>query len=301
VQPRISFLRVGLKSFVSARPHRSRRVFAGAAALLAALIAGAPADAAETITVVTKYKLSIAGISLGNFKFSGDLNERGYSVSGHGDSSRLVRLIYKFEGAGKSAGAIAGVQVLPASYEMRFRADDDRQSVDMRFSDGAIDRLAVDPPLSTSRSRVPLDPVHRVGVLDPLSAVILPLPEGRVDGESACDRRMPIFDGRYRYDIVLSHKRTEKARPPGDSKERTSLFVCKIKYDPIAGHKPKRQSTRYWQKREDMEVWLAPVTGAGVFVPYRVVMPSPIGPVVLSLNELKVSKQQQQAAINPDK
>jgi len=50
-----------------------------------------------------------------------------------------------------------------------------------------------------------------------------------------------------------------------------------------------------------MEVWLAPVTGAGVFVPYRVVMPSPIGPVVLSLKELKVSKQKQQAAINPDK
>jgi hypothetical protein len=86
----------------------------------------------------------------------------------------------------------------------------------------------------------------------------------------------------------------------GKSKQRTSLFVCKIKYNPIAGHKPKRKSTRFWQNNEDMEIWLAPTASARLFVPYRVIVPSRIGPVVLSLSKLNISQQEQQAAIASD-
>jgi hypothetical protein len=300
VQTCISFLRVGLKSFISARPLRHQAALACAAALLAALVGGPPAHAAGTVTVVAKYEVSIAGVALASIKFSGDIDERGYTLSGRGDSSRLVDLIAKFEGRGKSAGAFAGAQVLPASYTLKIKADKLKQSVDMRFTDGAIDKLAVNPALKDSPGRIPVEPSHRVGVIDPLSALILPMTEGTIDGESACDRRLPIFDGRYRYDLVLSYVRTETSPVAGKSKERTSLFVCKIKYNPIAGHKPQRKSTRYWQNNEGMEIWLAPVTSARVFVPHRAVMPSRVGPVVLSLSKLDISQQQQQAAITPD-
>jgi len=300
VQSNVSFVGVGLKSVLSKHPPRLRPVLAGAAALIAALLAGLPAQAAGPVTIVTKYDLTIAGIPLGGLKFHSDIDGRSYTLSGHGESSRLVKLIANYEGRAKSAGALAGVQVLPADYELKFRGGDKKQSVDMHFADGAIDQLEIHPPAKPSRTSVPVEPMHRVGVIDPMSALIMPLPQGEIDGESACNRRLPIFDGRYRYDVVLSFKRTETVRTGGKSKQRMTLYVCKIKYEPIAGHKPTRKTTIFWQSNEGMEMWLAPVVSAGLFVPYRVVAPARIGTVVLSLSKLKVSEQQQQAAITPD-
>jgi len=276
-----------------------RPALAGAAALIAALLAGLPAQAEGPITVVSKYDLTIAGIPLGSLSFEGDFDGRSYTLSGRGESSRLVKLIVSYKGHAKSAGALDGVQVLPASYELKFKGGDKKQSVDMHFASGAIDQLDVHPSPKPSRTSVPVEPMHRVGVIDPMSALVMPLPKGEIDAESACNRRLPIFDGRYRYDVVLSPKRTETVRTGGKSEQRMTLYVCKIKYEPIAGHKPTRKTTIYWQDNEDMEMWLAPVASAGLFVPYRVVAPARIGTVVLSLSKLKVSERQQQAAIAP--
>lgn len=295
----IPFVKVASKSSIAAYPRRARTALAAAAAVFAALLSGPPAAAGEATTVVTKYDLSLAGISLASFKFLSDLDESSYTISGRGDSSRLVKLIAKFKGTTKSAGALAGLRVVPASYSLEFRTGDDNQTVEMHFNGGVIDKLAVDPPSSPSPSRVPLEPAHRAGVLDPLSAVLLPLPPGKLDGNSVCDRRLPIFDGRYRYDLVFSYKRTETAPVAGKPQERTSLFVCKIKYEPIAGHKPQRASTLYWQNSEDIEIWLAPVTSAGMLVPYRALLPTPVGAATLSLSKLEISKQQRQAALAP--
>lgn len=293
------FVWVGSKSLNLMHPRRLCSALPGAALMFALLLSGPPAHADGTTTVVTKYELSIAGISLASFKFFSDFDSRGYSISGRGDSSRLVELIAKFEGSTKSAGAFAGLNVLPASYRLSFLSGNRNQSVEMHFSNDTVDKLAVDPPQSPSAARIPIKPAHRTGVLDPLSAVLLPLPEGELDGNSVCDRRLPIFDGRHRYDLVFSYKRTETAPVAGKPQERTSLFVCKIKYNPIAGHKPQVNSTLYWQNSEDIEIWLAPVTSAGMLVPYRAMLPTPIGSAVLSLSKIKISKKQQQAAISP--
>lgn len=293
----ISLLRSGPKFFVAARRSAWCAALAGAAVLAAAL----PAAASGLVKVVTKYEVTIAGVPLGSIKFFGNIDDESYTLTGRGESSRLIDLISEVKAEGKSAGALAGVRVLPESYKLRFKADDNRQRVDMRFSGGGIEQLAAKPALKSSPSRVPVEASHRVGVIDPISALIMPLPEGALDGEAACERRLPIFDGRYRYDIVLSHKRTATAALPGKSAERTRLFVCKVKYEPVAGHKPKRKSTRYWQENDGMEIWLMPVAEARLFVPYRAVAPSRIGPVVLSLSKLKVSERERQAAITPDR
>lgn len=292
-------VRLGLNSSNLLYLHRLRLALAGAAGVCALLLGGPLALADGTKSLFTRYDLSIAGIRLASFRFQSEYDDRGYSITGHGDSSRLVELIAKFKGSTKSAGAFAGLHVLPASYKLSFLSGKRKQRVEMHFSNDTIDELAVDPPQSPSPRRIPVKPAHRIGVLDPLSAVVLPLPEGELDGNSVCDRRLPIFDGRHRYDLVLSYKRTASAPVAGKPHERTSLFVCKVKYNPIAGHKPERKSTLYWQNSEDIEIWLAPVTKAGMLVPYRALLPTPIGMAVLSLSKLKISNMQQQAAVAP--
>jgi hypothetical protein len=54
---------------------------------------------------------------------------------------------------------------------------------------------------------------HRQGVLDPMSAVLMAVSaETKPLSAEACNRTLPIFDGRGRFDLVLGYKRSEQVK-----------------------------------------------------------------------------------------
>ena len=54
-------------------------------------------------------------------------------------------------------------------------------------------------------------------------------------------------------------------------------MVCAVYFSPVAGHVPDRAALKYLMDLRDIEVWLAPIAGTRVMVPYRVSVPTPIG------------------------
>jgi hypothetical protein len=58
-----------------------------------------------------------------------------------------------------------------------------------------------------------------------------------------------------------------------------------VYFSPVAGYIPSRASIKYLSKQRDMEVWLAPIAGTRVLVPYRAQGPTPIGQAVLEAFE----------------
>ena len=46
---------------------------------------------------------------------------------------------------------------------------------------------------------------------------------------------------------------------------------------PIAGYVPDRAAIKYLKAQRNMEVWFAPVLGTRVLMPFKVVIPTPIG------------------------
>ena len=57
---------------------------------------------------------------------------------------------------------------------------------------------------------MPLREQHLKGVLDPLSAIMV---LSRGSSANPCDRRLPIFDGKERFDLVFSYKGEMQGRP----------------------------------------------------------------------------------------
>ena len=64
---------------------------------------------------------------------------------------------------------------------------------------------------------------------------------------------------------------------------------------PVAGHIPSRATVKYLANQRDMEVWLAPVAGTHVLVPFRVSIPTPVGLGVMQATQF-VSAPQPHAA-----
>ena len=95
----------------------------------------------------------------------------------------------------------------------------------------------------------------------------------------ACDRTLSIFDGRLRYDLKLAFKRLDAVH--AEKGYSGPAVVCSVKFSPLAGYIPSRTAIKYLARQHDIEIWLAPIAGTRVLVPFRAEGPTPIGKAVL--------------------
>jgi hypothetical protein len=116
----------------------------------------------------------------------------------------------------------------------------------------------------------------RRGVLDPMTSTL-----SRVGGSGdpvspeACHRKVAVFDGRIRYDLHSEFKRMEVVK--ANKGYEGPVVVCALYFTPIAGYVPDRPAIKYLAELRDAEVWLAPIAGTRVLVPFRFSMPTPLG------------------------
>jgi hypothetical protein len=61
-----------------------------------------------------------------------------------------------------------------------------------------------------------------------------------------------------------------------------------VKYIPIAGHKP-GDFVKPWIDYDHIEIALRAIPSAGIYVPYRVSVPSTIGPAMMTAEEIHIT------------
>ena len=94
-------------------------------------------------------------------------------------------------------------------------------------------------------------------------------------GPQACPGKVSVFDGRMRYDLHLTFRRLDQVKAAKGYQGRA--VVCSLQFAPVAGHVPDRAAVKYLAQLRDVEVWLAPIAGTRVMVPYRASVPTPVG------------------------
>ena len=74
----------------------------------------------------------------------------------------------------------------------------------MTLDDGAVKELSAETQ-KPAADRVPVTEAHRQGIVDPMTALLMPMaaPATALSKED-CQRTLPVFDGRRRYDLKLT-------------------------------------------------------------------------------------------------
>ena len=252
--------------------------FAIAAALLASASTLTPVQADSRLEA--RYVASIAGIPIGSGSWMIDIGETRYVAAASGSTSGLLRIFVGGQGTSAARGTILRGKLTPSAYAATISTFDSSTSVRLTLADGNVKSSEVEPPLDHDPERVPLTRAHEQGVLDPMTATLLPVPgTGNPLAAEACQRTLSIFDGRLRYDLMLTFKRMDTVHAEkGDS---GPAVVCAVKFSPIAGYIPSRTAIKYLAKQKDIEIWLVPIAGTRVLVPFRAEGPTPIGKAVL--------------------
>ncbi|MEM6615158.1 MAG: DUF3108 domain-containing protein [Pseudomonadota bacterium] len=254
------------------------------------MLAMAPAANADQTTVKAKYRINLLGLNVGTLRMTTAIDGTTYTIDGSGNISGLPQLFIEFKGKTSSRGTFRDNAPRPARHSIGYNTVKKDYSTEMSWRGGSVTGLDLVPPYKVKRSRVPIEAAHKVGVIDPVSAVLAPVTSGAFDGAAACNRSLPIFDGRERFNVDLSFKRIGKVKGETDKDYSGAVVVCGAKYSPIAGHRREGDDwIKALKRTEKIEIWLAPLHDAKTFVLYRARIPTPWGPAVIYPRRFRIA------------
>lgn len=223
-----------------------------------------------------RYTVTLGGLPIGQGAWVIEIGDDHFTASASGGTAGLMRVFASGQGQSAARGGVSGGQLIPSSYASRIVTDEKSDEVRMTISSGTVKEFVANPPAVASPDRVPVTEAHRRGVSDPMTASLVRVPgSGDTLVPQACQRTLAIFDGRMRYDLQLSFKRLERVN--SERGYQGVAVVCAVRFSPIAGYIPDRAAIKYLIQLRDIEMWLAPIAGTRVMVPYRVSVPTPLG------------------------
>jgi hypothetical protein len=245
-----------------------------------------------------RYTASLAGIPIGSGTWVIDIGDTRYSAAASGTTAGLLRVFTSGKGTSAAKGTINGTGKLMSSvYAATITTRRNSDEVRLSIANGNIKASKVEPPTDDDPERVPVTDAHRHGVTDPMTAMLLSAPgHGDLLKPEVCDRTLPIFDGRLRYDLKLAYRRMDHVKAAKGY--AGPVVVCSVYFTPIAGYIPSRSAIRYITKLRDMEIWFAPLAGTRVLVPFRAQGPTPIGKAVVEANQFVSLPGPNRASLN---
>ena len=259
--------------------------FVPAAALLAGSATIATAQRAGKgplpATVDAVYRISFTGLGdIGHFHFNSQVNGDTYALVADG---KIDTAIFDYRGDMKSRGSViaTGTGTQPADYtynykQKTFLKKKKLKNLNITFNGPAV--ASVTPPESLSAPYVLVTPQHLKNVLDPLSGVMA-LSMGNL--ANPCAQKLPIYDGKQRFDLVF----TPKGKAGAD-------HVCDVKLVPVSGHKPGGGAGSVVNGNIALVMW--PVPNANVAIPYKVTVPTIVGTAELTSERVDITMPDQQ-------
>ena len=256
---------------------------AGACALVAVTLSGA----AQAESFKARYSVKLIGLSLGYATLSGSLDPGAYQIDATAKLTGVAALVSSSKGAGAASGLLMQGRVAPNAYATTSANATMTRTVRIAMAQGNVKASEIAPPFDELPGRVPLTEAHKQRIVDPLSALIMPVPEGgQVIGPASCPKTLPIYDGWARFNINLTYMGTRQVRVKG---YEGPVAICSARYVPVAGHRPDRPATKFMEDNRDMEVWLAPVGDSRITLPLRISVATMIGTTVIEATEFETT------------
>lgn len=243
------------------------------------------------------YNAGVANLNLGTFDMTATLGQNDYAVTAQGEVSILAGLLYKAKGKTESSGARAGATPKPQQYHFSFTDTKKTQTVKIGFNRGAVSKVTQTPKKNPDRKAIPIPEGELRNVLDPLTAAFMSVQSDAPAGDLAvCNRTLRVFDGKQRFDLALSPKRVEQLGSGAPAGVPEAAAVCRVAYKPIGGYRRETYAVQYLQEADGIEAWLVPVEGTGMYVPYKVIVPTTWGDGALKLTGLEARPKTPQRA-----
>ncbi len=259
------------------------RVSAGVCAGAWMLLAALPSASAQG-RLDARYEATLSGIPVGTGAWSVDISDDQFSASASGGTAGLLKAFTGGSGTGAAQGRVVNGFPVATNYSASTTTSKKTEAVHMMLSNGTIREYGIEPEPPVDPDRIPVTDAHRRGVFDPMTGSMLRAPAGADPlSPDVCRAGAAIFDGRMRYDLKLDFKRMEMVR--AEKGYHGPALVCAVYFSPVAGYIPDRPVIKYLIAQRDIEIAFVPVAGTRILVPFRMRIPTPLGPATLEATQ----------------
>lgn len=276
-----------------------------AAAIVLPLRAADPAAIAPDLRVDLTYEVYFGGAHVAGLAVDIGLQPDTYVMKMRAKTVGFVGRLFPWSMKAYSRGRVAAYDVTPkeAGHHNQWRGKD--RWIELQYTGADVVVSSAQPkPAQDGRHAVP-DGMRR-DTIDLASAILrvaLSMEQG-----AKCSGSLPIFDGRRRYDMIISHKETARLKASRYSAFAGRADSCSVKMRRIGGFK--RQEEEYIDDRgEDSEyednlakarrwrnsdrsasVWMGRLFTDTPPVPVRLELDTPFGALKAHLHHAEVDK-----------
>jgi len=242
--------------------------------LLFAALAQSPAQAQARLDA--QYEVTLSGLPVGRGSWTIDIGDDQYTASAFGGTTGLLKALANSSGTGAAQGRVVNGALVGTNYSASTTTSKRTEAIHITLANGNVKESGIDPPPPVDPDRIPVTDAHKKNVFDPMTASLLRVPgNGDPLTPDACRTGAAVFDGRMRYDLMLDFKRMEMVK--ANKGYYGPVVVCAIYFKPIAGYIPDRPVIKYLQSARNIEIAFAPLQGTRYLVPFRMVVPTPLG------------------------
>jgi hypothetical protein len=263
------------------RPHRAIAATLLSLALTAG-VANAASEQAPTGLEVD-YKIALGGFDFGSADIKAEIGTGDYELDALIKTEGIAEQFFETTFALASQGSFSGNRVKPNRFISTYADADSSRRVELTYPKGGAPVMAAEPAYEDGFGPdVQLNDI--LMTQDPISALLLPTSSATA---SPCDRSLPLFDGRRRYDLQL---REDGMTEMNDSEGGYNgpVMRCTVSMLPVAGYE-RKTLIKLLAREDSIRIWLAPLEGSDVWVPVRLTLRTPFGGAVMRATRFEVA------------
>jgi hypothetical protein len=275
--------------------HNGRRFAAKAAEFcfgVALLLTPLTVSAAPSSDVTARYTIYVGGILIVEGTFEADLSTKNYKLETSMATAGTIARLYPATYTLKTKGELRHGILQPTQFISDQKSRRDTRHLTLTYdAKGGPDVVAV-PPFEEDQLEeiAEITPAMTENTSDPVSAFLMPIVHLE-KGADPCARKVPVFDGRRRYDLTFAYQGEKVMTVPDLTHPEAPpptyhTMICTVTYEAIAPADLKRRMEKTKRRKDDMRIWFAPFDEGRVYMPVRFELRTPVGMAVMELQSL---------------
>ena len=240
---------------------------------------------AKSKTIVADYTFYFGGFTILQAKTTIELRRKSYKVVSKSKTDGLLNLVYEWSGQATSNGNFLEWRSVPRLHQnVGQRAGNVRKTVLSYERSGQLIFSDTQPPPDLSE----VFPIPRGLVketIDPLTAIVQI--NRRLERGMGCNVKLPVFDGRRRYDLILEDKGESTFKQTPFSVFEGKALICKMNVNMFGGHK--REKSKYAATSGEKLVYVGRPLKDGPILPVGVTVETAFGTLTGHLVSIKKS------------
>ncbi|MBB6249717.1 DUF3108 domain-containing protein [Nitrospirillum iridis] len=223
------------------------------------------------------YDVYVGGIKMGRMTLETETDGGGYRVKVAADAGDLLARLIKWSYTAEAEGQFGGVNgVAPRHFHSLRTLRDKSWDATLEYAtpygtgETAVTFTQTPPPSTDDANAVP--PEKRPGTVDLLSAATA---ISRHAEAGSCASRLPVYDGRRRYDVVMENRPSRHIEKSDYTVFSGEAIGCRVSILPVAGFQQAGRGTQnFWTAAPDgkprgFDLWVGRPVPGGPVVPVR--------------------------------